>query len=35
MGWMFSRDLSNRARFAPDLLADNDINRIDRLFRRS
>jgi stearoyl-CoA desaturase (delta-9 desaturase) len=32
MGWMFSRELSNRARFAPDLLEDRDIKRIDDLF---
>ena len=32
MGWMFSRELSNRARFAPDLMADKDIDRIDRAF---
>ena len=32
MGWLFARELSNRERFAPDLLADRDINRIDRLF---
>ncbi len=32
MGWMFSRELSNRARFAPDLLEDADISLIDRLF---
>jgi stearoyl-CoA desaturase (delta-9 desaturase) len=29
---MFSRELSNRARFAPDLLADKDMKRIDDLF---
>jgi stearoyl-CoA desaturase (delta-9 desaturase) len=32
MGWMFHRELSNRERFAPDLLADKDIVRIDRWF---
>ena len=32
LGWMFSRELSNRARFAPDLEADKDIARIDKLF---
>ena len=32
MGWMFSRELSNRDRFAPDLQADRDIRRIDELF---
>jgi stearoyl-CoA desaturase (delta-9 desaturase) len=32
VGWMFSRELANRARFAPDLLADKAIRRVDRLF---
>jgi stearoyl-CoA desaturase (delta-9 desaturase) len=32
MGWLFHRDLSNPARFAPDLLADKDIQRIDKAF---
>ncbi len=32
MGWLFYRELSNRERFAPDLLADSDIRRVDRLF---
>jgi stearoyl-CoA desaturase (Delta-9 desaturase) len=32
MGWLFYRELSNRARFAPDLVADQDINRVDKLF---
>ena len=32
MGWLFHRELSNRARFAPDLVADKDIDRVDRLF---
>ncbi|TWP48538.1 acyl-CoA desaturase [Lentzea tibetensis] len=32
MGWMFGRDKTNAVRFAPDLLADNDIQRVDRLF---
>ena len=32
VGWMFNRELTNRERFAPDLLADPDIRRIDRLF---
>ena len=32
MGWLFHRELSNRARFAPDLLADKDIQRVDQLF---
>ena len=32
VGWLFARDLSNRARFAPDLMADKDIQKVDRLF---
>ncbi|MER7169582.1 acyl-CoA desaturase [Micromonospora sp. NPDC000207] len=32
VGWFFGRELSNRRRFAPDLLADRDISRVDRLF---
>ncbi|MGI5290985.1 acyl-CoA desaturase [Nonomuraea polychroma] len=32
VGWMFGRDLTNRRRFAKDLLADADIGRVDRLF---
>jgi len=32
MGWLFHRELSNRARFAPDLLADKDMQRVDKLF---
>ncbi len=32
MGWLFRRERSNRARFAPDLLADRDIQLVDRLF---
>jgi stearoyl-CoA desaturase (Delta-9 desaturase) len=32
MGWLFHRELSNRERFAPDLVADRDIRRIDSLF---
>jgi len=32
MGWMFRRELSNAARFAPDLLADPDIQRVNRMF---
>jgi stearoyl-CoA desaturase (delta-9 desaturase) len=32
MGWLFHRELSNRARFAPDLMADKDIQLVDRLF---
>ena len=32
LGWMLGRDRTNRARFAPDLLADPDVRRVDRLF---
>ena len=32
MGWLFDRDQTNRERFTPDLLADRDILRVDRLF---
>jgi stearoyl-CoA desaturase (delta-9 desaturase) len=32
MGWMFRREMTNRQRFAPDLVADRDIQRLDRLF---
>lgn len=32
VGWLFARELSNRERFAPDLLADKDIAKVDRLF---
>jgi len=32
VGWLFYRELSNRERFAPDLVADKDIQRIDRQF---
>ena len=32
MGWMFGRDKTNAERFAPDLLADKDIQRVDNLF---
>jgi stearoyl-CoA desaturase (delta-9 desaturase) len=32
MGWLFHRELSNRQRFAPDLLADRDIRRVAGLF---
>ncbi|MFD5248225.1 acyl-CoA desaturase [Amycolatopsis sp. NPDC058340] len=32
MGWLFEREKTNAQRFAPDLLADRDIARIDRLF---
>lgn len=32
VGWLFGRELSNRERFAPDLLADPATRRVDRLF---
>jgi len=32
MGWLFHRELSNRERFAPDLVADPDIQLLDKLF---
>jgi stearoyl-CoA desaturase (Delta-9 desaturase) len=32
LGWLFYREMSNRERFAPDLVADRDIQRIDKLF---
>ncbi len=32
MGWLFDRDNTNQKRFAPDLLADRDIVRVDKLF---
>jgi stearoyl-CoA desaturase (delta-9 desaturase) len=32
MGWLFDRDRTNAERFAPDLLNDRDIVRVDRLF---
>ncbi|MGH3624293.1 MAG: acyl-CoA desaturase [Sciscionella sp.] len=32
MGWLFDRDLTNKQRFAPDLLADRDIVRVNKLF---
>jgi stearoyl-CoA desaturase (Delta-9 desaturase) len=32
LGWMLRRELSNRARFAPDLVADRDMRMIGRLF---
>ncbi len=32
MGWLFGREKTNHARFAPDLLADRDIARVERLF---
>ncbi|XGP73903.1 acyl-CoA desaturase [Actinokineospora auranticolor] len=32
MGWVFDRKLTNAERFAPDMLADTDIRRVDRQF---
>jgi stearoyl-CoA desaturase (Delta-9 desaturase) len=32
MGWVFNRDKTNKQRFAPDLLADRDIVRVNGLF---
>jgi len=32
MGWMLRRELSNRARFAPDIAEDRDLRLIGRLF---
>ncbi|TCK20615.1 acyl-CoA desaturase [Pseudonocardia endophytica] len=32
MGWLFDRDLTNRKRFIPDLLADKDMVKIQKLF---
>ncbi|WP_326564876.1 fatty acid desaturase [Amycolatopsis rhabdoformis] len=32
MGWLFDRDKTNSRRFAPDLLDDPDIRRVDSLF---
>lgn len=32
IGWMLKRELSNRARFAPDIYADRDLRLIGRLF---
>jgi len=32
LGWLFDRELTNRSRFAPDLLADRDIQLVDRLW---
>ncbi|GAA2855837.1 acyl-CoA desaturase [Pseudonocardia halophobica] len=31
-GWLFDRNLTNEERFTPDLLADDDLRRIDSLF---
>jgi stearoyl-CoA desaturase (delta-9 desaturase) len=32
MGWLFDRDITNKERFAPDLLADKDIVRVNNTF---
>ena len=32
LGWLFDRELTNRERFAPDLVADPAIQRVDRQF---
>ncbi|HVL83071.1 MAG TPA: acyl-CoA desaturase [Pseudonocardia sp.] len=32
MGWLFERDNTNARRFAPDLLADDDVRAVDRQF---
>ena len=32
MGWLLHREQTNARRFAPDLLADTDIQRVNRLF---
>jgi stearoyl-CoA desaturase (Delta-9 desaturase) len=32
MGWMFSREVTNEQRFAPDLLRDRDVRVVSRLF---
>ena len=32
VGWMLKRELSNRARFAPDIAADRDLRVVGRLF---
>ncbi|MBM7771802.1 stearoyl-CoA desaturase (delta-9 desaturase) [Actinokineospora baliensis] len=32
MGWIFDHDVTNKQRFAPDLLADKDIVRVNKLF---
>jgi stearoyl-CoA desaturase (Delta-9 desaturase) len=32
MGWVFNRDNTNQQRFTPDLLADKDIYRVNKLF---
>ncbi len=32
MGWLFERDMTNQERFAPDLLADRDVARVNSHF---
>ncbi|HZE37986.1 MAG TPA: acyl-CoA desaturase [Stackebrandtia sp.] len=32
LGWMFHREMSNQERFAPDLVADKDLRRVDAMF---
>jgi stearoyl-CoA desaturase (Delta-9 desaturase) len=32
MGWIFERDMTNKQRFAPDLMADKDLVRVNKLF---
>jgi stearoyl-CoA desaturase (delta-9 desaturase) len=32
MGWMFSREVTNEQRFAPDLLGDKDVRRVSKMF---
>ncbi|TDV45439.1 acyl-CoA desaturase [Actinophytocola oryzae] len=32
MGWLFDRDITNKERFAPDLMADKDIVKVNDLF---
>jgi stearoyl-CoA desaturase (delta-9 desaturase) len=32
MGWLFDRELTNKERFAPDLMADKDIVRVNNTF---
>jgi stearoyl-CoA desaturase (delta-9 desaturase) len=32
MGWIFDNEVTNKERFAPDLLADKDVARINRQF---
>ncbi|PPK70336.1 acyl-CoA desaturase [Actinokineospora auranticolor] len=32
MGWIFDHDTTNKQRFAPDLMADPDIQRVNKLF---